>query len=166
MNVRALAPCALLLLGATEGATPPTNQVCNVRYDLVARFTYDQPIAGKPLPGLAVKGRYSGAGGSFEFFDDDGFLTLTMLMSNWQSIGVTARNLKEPVAIDRADLLLLRNVTAVGRGFFNAIVAYGAAQPDLTPDEATEVETAKATSASGIESTSKSQKACKQGGAV
>jgi hypothetical protein len=92
---------------------------------------------------MTLKGRYSDAAPSFDFFDDDGFLTLTMVLNVWQANGTTAKNLTQSVEVDRRDLLLLRDAAAVGRGFFNSIVVYGAKKMDLTPDQLAEIDDAK-----------------------
>lgn len=138
-----LAPFALLLLGASEAETVSGDMLCAVRYDRVTHFTYMQPIAGKALPGMTIRGRYGDTAPPFEFLDDDGFLSLMMVLADWGANGTAAQNLKGDVGVERRDLLMLRDSAAVGRGFFNRIIAYAAARSDLKPGQILEVEDAK-----------------------
>ncbi len=144
MKTRFVAPLALLLLGAAGRETVAADARCDIRYAQVTRFTYIQQVADRPLPALAIKGRYAASAPMFEFFDDDGFLTLMMTLNFWQMMDKTSENAGKPVAVDRKDLLLLRDAATVGRGFFNSIVAYAAMRSDLTSDQHAEVEDAKA----------------------
>ena len=145
MKIGITAPLALSLLGAA----PPLPQkapgeTCSVHYSRILLGSYEQPTAKRTLPALMVAGTASPGGQAFNFFDDDGFLTLAMLVSAWQAGGQTAANLTADVTVDRGDIVLMEYVSRVGSGYFQAILDYAATRNDLTAQQVIEVDQAKA----------------------
>lgn len=145
MKAGIIAPLALLLLGAASPSKPQAQgETCGVFYSRILLGSYEQSTVKRTLPALMIEGSAAPGTESFDFFDDDGFLTLTMLVSAWQASGQGSANIAGEVQVDRSDLALLEYASRVGSAYFQAVLDYAATRKDLTPQQVIEVDQAKA----------------------
>lgn len=143
MRIGFAAPLALLVLGAAPLPQEKTGEICGVRYSRVLAGTYEQTTAKRMLPGLMIEGSASPGEQAFNFFDDDGSLTLAMLLAAWQADGTTAANQNGDVTIDRRDAVLMEHAGRVGSAYFGAILDYAAGVGNITPQQIIEVAQAR-----------------------
>ena len=116
-----------LALAADGVAAAPVEQpaaqaggVCEVVFSRISDVTYNPTL---DLSGPIIVGSHSyvpetrtgGAGSTgFEVLDNDGFLTLVILLNEWRASGQLKRNESGTVAFQRSDLVLA--LDAVDRG--------------------------------------------------
>ncbi|MES2987195.1 MAG: hypothetical protein V4808_04755 [Pseudomonadota bacterium] len=133
-----------LLLGSTAPASQDTSgAMCNAQYSLTLRGELFRPEANKRMPILLIAGSSGPPASQFKLLDDDGFLSLVMLLRAWEAQGKTAANQNAPVAIQVSDLNMLEYASRIGENYFGAVVDYAATLPSITPEQVVEVQQAK-----------------------
>lgn len=143
MRLICLIPLTLLL-----GSTAPAEQVaakamCEAQYSLTLRGELFRPEANKRMPILLIAGTSGPPASQFKLLDDDGFLSLVMLLRAWEAEGKTAINQTAEVSIDLSDLNMLEYASRIGENYFGAVVEYAATLPGITPTQVVEVAQAK-----------------------
>lgn len=116
--------------GPAVGATPAvqSGRACTIEFTGMSGVVYNAEL---DLTGLIVMGHHnyspatrSGGAGSeeFEVLDTDGFLTLYILLNQWQASGQLERNLTEPVDYHRSDVELAAEVVGMGLQYHHVLV--------------------------------------------
>lgn len=138
-----LVPMALLL-GSAEPAVPvAAGGACSADYSLTLRGELFRPEANKRMPVLLIAGSSGSPASPFKLLDDDGFLSLVMLLRAWEGQGKTAVNQTAQVSIDLSDLNMLEYASRIGENYFGAVVDYAATLTSITPIQEIEVAQAK-----------------------
>ena len=124
-----LAALAAVLLSAHAAAARIMPVACTVSWASVSRIT----IGDDDLSALVFTGSYRGAGeADFTVMDDDGLLTLAILMNQWQLDGRFRTNLTAPVALRRTELELAQRAARIGTAYQASLLRSG---PDAGLDQ-------------------------------
>jgi len=116
----ALGALALAAGLAPARAAPPA--ACKVGWSSVSRIVYGD----ESLSAVVYRGRYAGpADSAFTVMDDDGVLTLALLVSQWQSDGRAAANLTGPVRLRKAELELAEQAARIGTAYQASLLRSG-----------------------------------------
>lgn len=115
---RSLAALAILLLAAGSAGAQPAP-ACQVTWTGMTRFTYDE---GKGAA-VVLRGSHSlGGPTTFGVTDDDGFLTLAVLVNQWRADGRAAANETGRVSLRRNELELALQAAKVGLAYQAGVV--------------------------------------------
>lgn len=113
---------ALSVVGSTTAPATARQaaSVCRVQFTGLSTVRYNP---GLNLTGFIIMGQHnydsttrSGGAAStdFEVLDNDGYLTLIMLMNEWQASGKLGRNQTRIVTYPRSDILLALDAASMG----------------------------------------------------
>ncbi len=114
-RLRSLTALAVLALAAgSAGAQPASAPACQVAFTGMTRFTYDEGRGSA----VVLRGRHSLGGDTpFGVTDDDGYLTLAVLLNQWRSDGRAAKNDTDRVTLRRNELELALQAAKIGLAY-------------------------------------------------
>jgi hypothetical protein len=119
--------------GPSQTGLPPcagaTGSNCRINYSSISRITYSE----HNLNALVVRGvhtipsqdvnRFSlNPNTEFSVIDDDGFLTLSAIVSSWQEQGLASRNLNMPVTVPKKDVELALEAARIGVAYQTTLI--------------------------------------------
>lgn len=104
----------LALLSAAGAPVQAAPAACKVTWTSARHLEFGD----QKLSTTVYQGRYEGpATAEFTLMDDDGFLTLAILASQWQSDGRAQANLTAPVTLRKAELELAMRAARIGTAY-------------------------------------------------
>lgn len=106
---------AVLALLTTASATvDAAPAACKVTWTSLSHLE----IGDDKLSATVIRGSYEGPStADFTIMDDDGFLTLAILVNQWQSDGRAQANLTGPVTLRKAELELALRAARIGTAY-------------------------------------------------
>ncbi len=117
-RLRSLAALAALMLAAGSVGAQPAP-ACQVAWTGMTRFTYDEGRGSA----VVLRGSHSlGGPTTFGVTDDDGFLTLAVLLNQWRADGRAAANATERVTLRRDELELALQAARIGLAYQAGVV--------------------------------------------
>jgi len=130
--MRAVSAAAVAALWLAGGAAEPAGSAaagaaCKVTFTGQSRIFWGE----EHLSATVWRGRYEGpASAEFGAIDDDGVLTLAILVAHWQADGRAQANLTGPVTLAKAELELALRAAVIGTAYQASLLRAGEGNAD------------------------------------